>query len=292
MKHRGQHNEQANRQQHHRNVDSRESLGGAFGGRLPLTSLLHHPNHSCHQRLAGHTGRFDIDHRIEIQCPGEDRDPGLDPERHALTSDRALVDAGRTAANDPVDGYPLRRTNSHDVTRDDFFNGNFFFAITISNPPSHRRCEFTQRFDRPGRASHGKVFERVTECKKKKQNRGLTDPAHHGGPDRRQQHEQVDVENASHQFANGSDGEIGGRRQHREHIQNLGNAHEFQLSRDKPGEQQGSADHHGDDVPARPDSGWCGRFLSHENEIRTGQRHSVKRPKSQPIFCRTDVSYS
>jgi hypothetical protein len=77
------------------------------------------------------------------------------------------------------------------------------------------------------------MFKCVTQREEKEQNRSFADPPHQRGPDRREQHEQVDVEDASHQFANGSYGDIGRRRQHREDVQDLCDNLKSKLSDDE-----------------------------------------------------------
>ena len=215
-------------------IGARESLGRAFGRGFALSRFFHHSNHPRHQRLSGAAGRLDVDHRIEVQGSGKDARARLNTERNALAGDRALIDAGLPAADDSVDGNPLRRSNPHDVSGGKLRDGDLLLDISVVDPPSDRRRIVAQRFDCSSRATHREMFKCVTQREEKEQNRSFADPPHQRGPDRREQHEQVDVEDACHQFANGSYGDIGGRRQHREDVQDLCDNLKSKLSDDEP----------------------------------------------------------
>ena len=153
---------------------------------------------------------------IAIDGSREDGVAGTLVHRHRLAGHWRLVH-GRVALGDLAVGrQPLAGLDDDNVAAQQFLNRDFDLRAVAAHQRRLRR-QIGQRFDRPARPVHRRMFQGVAETEQEEQQRAFGPVPQRRGPRRRDQHEGVDIEafrpQALHRIAHGEEAAecIGGK---------------------------------------------------------------------------------
>ena len=157
------HDRGARRHEDARHVDARETLGRAFGGRLRRLRLGDEFHHARNERFARTTRDLHDQRAVAVQTSCEDLAAWLLLNRHALTGERALIDARAPFRNASVGRDPLAWPHNDEIARLDLLDGNLAFAAVGGAYMGELRRETRERTDSRSRAGEREMLKPVAE---------------------------------------------------------------------------------------------------------------------------------
>jgi len=176
-------------------------------GRVVLLGLLEEPlragflglgfldelDHAGERRVLRALRDFEFEPTALVERAGEERRSNGFGNRHRFSREARFVDAAGAFGNFSVHRDVFAGTHDDDVADVKGFHTHEFGA-PVALEQGFVRPEFQQRVDRLLRALHGIGLEHVGEGKEKQQQGALEWLADDPGPDRRQHHQHIDIE--------------------------------------------------------------------------------------------------
>jgi len=189
---RDQHHQQR-RADHAQGVILLEVVQKALGGGLAALGLFHHFDDARQRRILGELGDAHIQRALLVERPGEYLVADLLLDRHRLAGDRRLVDA-RPARDDlAIHRDTLAGPDQHDLADGELAHRDGLDRLAALDMGLFG-VQREQRLDRAAAAPDGVVLQHVAQREQEQQDRAVAPFAHGGGAQRRQDHQEVDVE--------------------------------------------------------------------------------------------------
>ena len=191
-----------------RHEDPGEALGQSLARGTLLLRLLDEADHAAHEGLGGELAHLDDEPPVAVHGAREDLAPPLLDDRPALAGDRALIDLRGPFLDEPVDGKAFAGPHHHAIAADEFADRHDLVA-TIAAAAGRRWRELSKRLDRLAGLAERIALETVTERKEKEQQPALLRMPDRRGAERRDDHEQIDVELQPQRHADGVPQDVG-----------------------------------------------------------------------------------